>query len=110
MEPSAAWTWKVSWVQLCGAGQVTKVDPPQPQTSRPQGLPVPKKPEVQGTPGSLVATSNVRMHAPCLFGLWGSIRRLFAADSGMWMPFEVVTGHPDIAAAMSAVLVPRGEA
>ena len=62
----------VSCIQYCGAGQVTKVDPPQPQTSRPQGLPAPTKPEVQGAAGSLVATSNVRTHAPSLAGLEGS--------------------------------------
>ena len=86
---SISWTSKISCIQCCGAGQVTKVDPPQPQTSRPQGVTAPTKPEVQGATGSLVATSNVRMHAPCLAGLEGSIRCCFAANSGMWMPLKM---------------------
>lgn len=49
-----------SCFQWCSAGQVTKIDPPKPQTTLPAGLVVPTQPEVQGAKGNLVATSNVR--------------------------------------------------
>ena len=57
--PSTSYILEVSCVQCCGAGQVTKVDPPKPQTRRPKELPLPTQPEVQGAKGNLVVTSNV---------------------------------------------------